>query len=101
MAWKLATVGLLPGDAKVFEFDNTGKTDIDDDDLPMSYRGTDYYKYDFTGFTETKIKDDEPLSDQMNKMLKRLLYSKRKSAREFYERDGRRDMDMGRLEVGD
>ncbi len=101
MNWKLATVGLVPEDPKVFEFDNAGETGSGEYDSPLTYQGNDYYKYDFTGFSETKIKDDESLSDQLHKMLKRFLYSKRKSAREFYERDGHRDFDVTRLEVGD
>ncbi|MDP4262261.1 MAG: TraB/GumN family protein [Bacteroidota bacterium] len=102
MTWKLATVGLVPQDPKVFEFENTGKSDFSEYDLPLAYQRGDYYKYDFTSFSDTKIKDDEPLADQLHKMLKRLLYSKRKSAREFYEKEGRRDFDISsRMETGD
>jgi hypothetical protein len=40
---------------------------------------------DFTQFTDVKIKDEEPVKDQMNKQLKKILYSKRKSAISFYK----------------
>ena len=41
-------------------------------------------RYDFTGFRDTKIKVEEPLLNQLNKELKKMLYSRRKSAKEFY-----------------
>ena len=85
LAWKLATVGLVPEDPKVFEFEIDRKPDLSD--YFSSYRLKDFYRYDFTGFSETKIKDDEPLSEQLNKTLKKLLYSKRKSAKQFYEKN--------------
>jgi uncharacterized protein YbaP (TraB family) len=85
LAWKLATVGLVPEDPKVFEFEIDHKPELND--YLSSYRLKDFYRYDFTGFSETKIKDDEPLSDQLNKTLKKLLYSKRKSAKQFYEKN--------------
>ena len=37
-----------------------------------------------TEFTEEKIKDDIPLREQLEKQLKKIIYSKRKSARSFY-----------------
>ena len=40
--------------------------------------------YDFTALTDTKIDDDEPLMVQLNKELKKLMYSRRKSGKEFY-----------------
>ncbi|MFI5131267.1 MAG: TraB/GumN family protein, partial [Chitinophagales bacterium] len=89
MTWKLATVGLVPRDPKVFEFENTGKPDFSNFYSPLNFRASDYYKYDFTHFSETKIKDDEPVAGQLTKALKNMLYSKRKSAKEFYERESR------------
>ena len=41
--------------------------------------------YDFTGFTETKLNDDEPESKQIDKMLRKLIFSKMKSAQVFYD----------------
>jgi hypothetical protein len=34
--------------------------------------------------TDKKIKDDEPLDDQLDKQLKRLLFSLGKSSKNFY-----------------
>ena len=91
LTWKLATVGLVPQDPTSFEFENTGKPDLANFYSPMNFRTSDYYRYDFTNFTDTRIKDDEPLTGQLKKTLKKLLYSKRKSAKEFYERESRGD----------
>ena len=38
----------------------------------------------FTEFTDEKIKEETPIKEQMEKQLKKILYSKRKSARMFY-----------------
>ena len=101
MSWKLATVGLVPLNATSFEFENTGKPDTDDDYTPASFRLSDYYRYDFTSFSDTKIKDDEPLADQLKKTLKKLIYSKRKSAKEFYGKEGSNYDVTSRIDVGE
>ena len=101
-SWKLATVGLVPEDPKKFELDIsdirsqngrflTGLGSYDDDE--------DDDVSDFTDFLEVRIKDDEPLKDQLNRELRKKLYSVRKSAREFYDDDSdnrRYDMPMPR-----
>jgi uncharacterized protein YbaP (TraB family) len=84
-SWKLATVGLVPEDPKLFEFKEEGKKN-----KQYTFRYDDYSPaswHDFTGFSDTKIKVDEPISSQLNKELKRMLYSRRKSAKEFYEKE--------------
>jgi hypothetical protein len=103
LTWKLATVGLVPEDPKRFEFDNTEKPDYTDYYYsPTAYRESDYYRLDFTSFTDVKVKDDEPIAGQLNKILKKQLYSKRKSAKEFYEREGRGDYDVAsRMDFGE
>ena len=71
MSWKFATVGFIPerqaipvnGVKKSFEL-------VEEDD--------------FTGFTDTKINEAQALDEQMKKQLRQLLYSTRKSAREFF-----------------
>ncbi|HWR33815.1 MAG TPA: hypothetical protein VN451_09820, partial [Chitinophagaceae bacterium] len=84
LAWKLAVVGLTPEDPEQFEYRDTASNRI-------SYMGLSYFspgvynRYDFTGFTETKIEMDEPMEKQLQKELKKLLYSRRKSAKQFYE----------------
>ena len=81
MNWKLATVGLVPENPKQFEFDDTKASS----GWPMAFPGmANMATYDFTALTDTKIDDDEPLMVQLNKELKKLMYSRRKSGKEFY-----------------
>jgi len=89
--WKLATVGLLSHDNNQFNYDDD-EDDADDDDDDIGYTsimsGFNYSRDDnkivFTEFTDEKIKEDMPVKEQMEKQLKKILYSKRKSARMFY-----------------
>jgi hypothetical protein len=80
--WKLATVGLVPEDPKQFEFE---------DDRPCCHIDLPWVEsqrnniYDFTDFTNTRLEGDEPVMNQLNKALKKLLYSRRNSAKKFYE----------------
>lgn len=94
LGWKLATVGLIPQDPLSFEFEKTSRPDPASYYAMYGYRGSEYYKLDVTEFSDTKIEDDEPLKQQMAVLLKKLLYSKRASAREFYARDFRNDYDI-------
>ena len=72
--WKIATVGLLQKDTTKFEFKNE--------------RGRAYsYDLDFTEFSDTKLKEEEPLEEQLQKRMKELVYAKRPSAKEFYKSD--------------
>jgi hypothetical protein len=69
-SWNLASVGIVPSDPKKFEFEEK-----------------EYFEelqYNFTDLTISKIEEDEPLKDQLKKALKKLQYSKRNSAAEFY-----------------
>jgi hypothetical protein len=93
--WKLATVGLVPEAPGEFEFeDSTAAKIIVSDYTSYLYTNGDYTSYDFTGFTETKIADDEPLAKQLNKALKKLLYARRKSAAEFYDDESNRNSSL-------
>lgn len=85
ISWKLATVGLVPEDPAHFEFDDIDAKSIS---IPaISLTGNYHYnKYDFTSFTETKIKIEEPINTQLKTELKKMLYSRRKSAKAFYEK---------------
>jgi len=95
IGWKLATVGLLPQDTTRFEFEETEESgdktygDYPDEfDITISYRrrydNSPDDEYDFTRFERTRLKEDEPVHDQLNRLLKKMLYSKRKSAAVFY-----------------
>lgn len=93
VSWKLATVGLVPEDPKQFEFPEENKREYASVEYPY-YNWEGYDPYDFTSFNETKIKEDEPLADQLKKTLKKMLYSRRKSAKQFYEDDNDRTSTM-------
>jgi uncharacterized protein YbaP (TraB family) len=82
MNWKIATVGLVPADPKEFYYE-TAKPAIpgwSTFQRPLAGQG-----YDFTQLTETRLSPDEPLDTQLETELKKLLYSRRKSAKEFYQ----------------
>lgn len=81
LTWKLATVGLTPEDPTKFEFADSSKRN----NYQFESR---YNRYDFTGFTNTKVKDEELMSTFLKKQLKKMLYSRRKSAKEFYTDEG-------------
>jgi len=89
MFWKLATAGLLSQDNNQFNYDDD-EDDEDDDDIGYTsiMSGWNFSRDDnkivFTEFTDEKIKEDVPVKEQMEKQLKKILYSKRKSARMFY-----------------
>ncbi len=95
LTWKLATVGLVPEDPAVFEFADPGELDI-------SLFGSSYSEesprnaLDFTGFSATKLKTETALDIQLNMELKRMLYSRHNSAREFYK-----DEDTGGSELAE
>ena len=80
--WKLASAGLVPEDPRVFSFEAKPVTGNE----YSIYRRQSPDAYDLTGFSNTKLNDDDPLSEQLGKELRRLVYSHRKSAREFYEK---------------
>jgi len=88
--WKLATAGLLSHDNNQFNYDNDEDDEDDDDEIGYTsiMSGFNFSRDDskivFTEFTDEKIKDDVPVKEQMEKQLKKILYSKRKSARMFY-----------------
>ena len=86
LTWKLASVGLVPEDPKQFEYEDSAgfKLLVSDSPLFPSYK---YNKYSFTEFTETKLNDTEPVADQLKRVLKKMLYSRRKSAKNFYEEE--------------
>lgn len=68
--WKIASVGLVPADATRFEFDEEG-----------------LYDYDFTVLSDVKLKEDEPVRDQLEKRLRQLMFTKHASAKQFYKNE--------------
>ena len=89
LTWKLATVGLVPEDPKQFEFEDNSSISLQEFDSPL-FPSYGYNQYSFTSFSETKFNDSEPVTDQLKKMLKKMLYSRRKSAKNFYEDENER-----------
>jgi uncharacterized protein YbaP (TraB family) len=83
--WKLATAGLVPDNPAKFEFDKEPRKTRDHSSLynNLSMSSQD----DFGGFSDTKLKEDEPIANQLGTELKRMLYSRRKSAKEFYDKN--------------
>jgi uncharacterized protein YbaP (TraB family) len=91
LSWRLATAGLLSQDNNPFNYDDDEDDDEDDDDdigYTSIMSGWNFNKENnkivVTEFTDEKIKEDVPLKEQMEKQLKKILYSKRKSAKMFY-----------------
>ncbi|HEX2609119.1 MAG TPA: TraB/GumN family protein [Flavisolibacter sp.] len=87
-SWKLGTVGILPADQKAYRF-------------PGTLTPKEKVSYDFTDLTGQKLKEDEPLKDQLQKLLKKAIYKKRKSAARFYNGEDRYDERMGLFDVRD
>ena len=90
LSWKLAYVGLVPENPRQFEFNDT----IQNNSNPLRFERlsvSKYNRYDFTEFAETKINEDDPIDNQLKKELKKMIYSKRKSARQFYDQENDSD----------
>ena len=75
--WKLATVGIVPNDTKKFEFEVK----------PGNY--WQKRQYNFTEFSNTKIDGETPLKTQLKNALKKMQYSRRNSAAQFYKDEDR------------
>jgi hypothetical protein len=86
ISWKVATLGLLPADTLQFEFKKT-----EDKKPPFPYSAYNAYGrglydlFELSELTAEKLKEDEPETEQFQKILKKLLYAKRPSAAMFYE----------------
>ncbi|MFN8291463.1 MAG: TraB/GumN family protein [Chitinophagaceae bacterium] len=93
IVWKLASAGLTPENPALFEFE-------DSTDRLTNISVTDYSIYaegfmrrndwDFTELSDTKLKEEEPLDAQLARALKKMLYSRHKSARDFYKNEDTR-----------
>ncbi|HUM65602.1 MAG TPA: hypothetical protein PLV32_07155, partial [Chitinophagaceae bacterium] len=80
--WKLASVGLVPDQPGVYKYKSAPRSTND----YSPYRSRNIDPMDYTEFSDTRISDETSLDEQLRKELKRLLYSRRKSAREFYDK---------------
>jgi uncharacterized protein YbaP (TraB family) len=84
LTWKLAAVGLVPEHPVEFVFDDTLFRN-----MPLNKKlvkeTTKGDNYDFTEFIGTKLNEEQSIEAQLNLELKKLIYSRRKSAKNFYE----------------
>jgi hypothetical protein len=88
VAWKLATVGLVPLDSTKFEFDKVSVTKLTRRFFGpggAGYFNGVAFQNDYTSFSNTRLEEgDTPIAVQLKKQLKKMVYSNRKSGREFY-----------------
>ena len=83
--WKLATVGLLPTDETVYRFPKKGTNT------------RKAFEYNFTDFTNTRLTAEKPEGEQVQALLKKLMYSKRRSAAQFYSDSRYDDFSMSEM----
>ncbi len=82
LTWKIGMAGMVPEDPNKFSFS--------DEEPLYRFRPDPYYSnytYEmssFTGFTDTRFREEEDMMTQLRKLLKKALYARRKSAQEFY-----------------
>jgi hypothetical protein len=86
--WKLATAGLLSQDTTLFNYSDDDDDNDDEEDNTTSVSGWNFSpnnsRFVFTEFTDEKIKEDTLVKEQMERQLKKIIYSRRKSAKGFY-----------------
>ena len=86
LSWKLATVGLVQENPHQFIVEDNSQINLAGFSSP-SLKPFRYNQYGFTAFSETKFNDKEPVADQLKKMLKKIIYARRNSAKNFYEEE--------------
>ncbi len=87
--WKIATAGLMPVDSTKMEMEE--KKNTEPEEYYMSYNEREIDVNDFYSFTSEKLGKEEDQEEQFSKILKKMVYSKNKSAKAFYlpeERNG-------------
>lgn len=94
MTWRIAVAGMVPEDPRRFEIEDSLQANPPFFQSPLFPAGT-YNRYSFTNFSDIKLNNEEPIALQLKKMQKRLLYSRRKSGKAFYddEKDGSEHID--------
>lgn len=83
LTWRIAHLGIISKDSTEFKL--------------IPYRGQEgegqYWQsaqsggYGFTGFSKTKLMDDQPVRKQLEQHLKKMVFKTHKSAAKFYEMD--------------
>lgn len=84
--WRIATTGLFSPDPHEFIYEDQKSLN------EVVYRYYDHDRNELPGFnmnelTGTLLKTDEPVRAQLEKMLKKMQYSRHRSAKEFYDED--------------
>ena len=84
-------MGLVPADPKQFSFkDRTVKKTVRySRELSLLLSSVEYQ---FTGLTDTRIREGDVLRKLMEEERKKLYYSNKKSGERFFEENGRRSM---------
>jgi len=80
VGWKIATSGLMPADTLKMLFDAPKRTQL----FNRGPERASDFNVDFTGFSQEKLNEDQPYTEQLSKLLKKMVYSKHKSASIFY-----------------
>ncbi len=86
MNWKLATVGLVSENPHQFILEDNSQVNLAGFGA-ASLKTFRYNQYEFTAFSETKFNGKEPVADQLKKLLKKIIYARRNSAKNFYEEE--------------
>lgn len=98
VSWKLAYTGLVPADSTQFEFEDSAGFRRRVTMHPTDWSIVHFYEPggspdpDFTKMTDITITDEVPLSQLLNKELKKIRFSERRSGEHFFnDGDERRD----------
>lgn len=78
-SWKIATVGLVPKDAKQYLWPKP------EEKLGYYSRRRLYLSTQWTDLSETRFLEDEPIKPQLEKQLRKLNVKKQNSGQRFYE----------------
>lgn len=81
LTWKLASAGMVAEADSVFEYED-GSSEVKS--IQESGFNDKNFAFQFNNFLEDKLNEEEPVMKQLDKLLKKLIYAKRKSAAVFY-----------------
>lgn len=95
LSWKLAVAGMAPQDSSRYSFgDSVVYRRFTIMNRQYTFPVSINNQYNFTRFLDEKVAAPEGISQQLRKELKKLLFERRKSAREFYDRSSNNDYDV-------
>jgi hypothetical protein len=82
-AWKLATAGLIPLDESNYYFEDFRESTGSASQQYLNRENA--FRYALSAFTQTRIKESEPLLPQLEKELKKIVFASKKSGRGFFQ----------------